>query len=99
MGPRAGLDRRKTSSPPEFDPGPSSLYSVAIPTELPGPLLICHSPKNVIFNLDILLTVGSVLHPTHIFWLIVLIYKYFVLRARYIDVHQNFDEIIVFTPV
>ena len=37
MGPRAGLDGRKISSPPGFDPGPSSLQSVAIPTELPGP--------------------------------------------------------------
>ena len=37
MGPRAGLDGRKFSSPPGFDPGPSSPYSVAIPTELPGP--------------------------------------------------------------
>ena len=38
MGPRAGLDWRKISSPPGFDPGPSSPQSVAIPTELPGPL-------------------------------------------------------------
>jgi len=37
VGPRAGLDGRKISSPPEFDPGPSSPESVAIPTELPGP--------------------------------------------------------------
>jgi len=37
VGPRAGLDGRKTSSPPAFDPGPSSPQSVAIPTELPGP--------------------------------------------------------------
>ena len=37
MGPRAGLDGRKNSSPPGFDPGPSSPWSVAIPTELPGP--------------------------------------------------------------
>ena len=37
MGPRAGLDGRKISSPPGFDPGPPSPYSVAIPTELPGP--------------------------------------------------------------
>ena len=36
MGPRAGLDGRKISSPPEFDPGRSSPYSVAIPTELPS---------------------------------------------------------------
>ena len=36
MGPRSGLDGQKTSSPPRFDPGPSSLYSIAIPTELPG---------------------------------------------------------------
>ena len=37
MGPRADLDERKLSSPPGFDPGPSSLQSVTIPTELPGP--------------------------------------------------------------
>ena len=37
MGPRAGLDGRKISSPPGYNPGPSSPYSVAIPTELPGP--------------------------------------------------------------
>jgi len=30
VGPRAGLDGRKISSPPGFDPGPSSPYSVAI---------------------------------------------------------------------
>ena len=36
MGPRAGLDGRKISYPPEFDPGPSSLQSVVKPTELPG---------------------------------------------------------------
>jgi len=40
VGPRAGLDGRKISSPPGFDPGPSSPYSVAIPTELPGPQII-----------------------------------------------------------
>ena len=38
MGSRAGLDGWKISSPPGFDPGPSSRSSVAIPTELPGPL-------------------------------------------------------------
>jgi len=37
VGLRATLDGRKFSSPPGFDPGPSSPYSVAIPTELPGP--------------------------------------------------------------
>ena len=37
VGTRAGLDGRKISSPPGFDPGPSSPQSVAIPTELPGP--------------------------------------------------------------
>ena len=41
VGPRAGLDGRKISSPPGFDPGPSSLLSVAIPTELPGPQGAC----------------------------------------------------------
>jgi len=38
VGPRAGLDGRKISSTPGFDPGPSSPQSVAIPTELPDPL-------------------------------------------------------------
>jgi len=33
VGPRAGLDRQKISSPPAFDSGPSSPYSVAIPTD------------------------------------------------------------------
>jgi len=37
VGPRAGLNGRKISSPPGFDPEPSSPQSVAIPTELPGP--------------------------------------------------------------
>ena len=37
MGPRTGLDGRKISSPPGFDPGLSNPESVAIPTELPGP--------------------------------------------------------------
>ena len=41
MGLRAGLDGRKISSPLGFDPGPSSPYSVAIPTELPGPRPVC----------------------------------------------------------
>jgi len=36
MGPRAGLDGRKVSSLPGFDPGTSS----AIPTELPGSLYV-----------------------------------------------------------
>ena len=35
MGPRAGLEGRKISSPPGFDPGGNE--SVSIPTELPGP--------------------------------------------------------------
>jgi len=38
VSPKAGLDWRKISSAPGFDPGSSSPYSVAIPTELPGPL-------------------------------------------------------------
>jgi len=37
VGPRAGLDGQKISSSPEFDPGPSSPWSVATPTELLGP--------------------------------------------------------------
>ena len=47
MGPRAGLDGRKISSLPEFDPGPSSPWSVAIPTELPDPhSLFCNHLKS-----------------------------------------------------
>ena len=38
VGPRAGLDGRKFLSPLELDTRPSSPLSVAIPTELPGPL-------------------------------------------------------------
>ena len=37
MGPRAGVDGRKISSPPGFDPGPSSPWSVTTSTDLPGP--------------------------------------------------------------
>jgi len=37
VDPRAGLDGRKILSPPGFDPGLSSPWSVAIPTELPDP--------------------------------------------------------------
>jgi len=37
VGPRAGLDGQKISSQQGFDHGSSSLQSVAIPTELPGP--------------------------------------------------------------
>jgi len=40
VGPRAGLDGRKISSPPGFDAGMSSPQSVAIPTELPGPRVL-----------------------------------------------------------
>ena len=37
VGGRAVPDGQKISSPPGFDPGPSSPLSVAILTELPGP--------------------------------------------------------------
>ena len=40
--PRAGLDWREISSPPGFDPGPTSPLPAAIPTELPGPLTRVH---------------------------------------------------------
>jgi len=50
VGPRAGLDGQKISSPPEFDPGPSSpdRSSVAIPTELPDPHNISVDYVNVL---------------------------------------------------
>ena len=37
VGSRASLDSRKISSPPEFDPRPSSPKLVTIPNELPSP--------------------------------------------------------------
>jgi len=51
VGPRAGLDGRKISSPPGFDRGPSS---PAIPTELPDPLYGDYTALNVVplFNWD-----------------------------------------------
>ena len=55
MGPRAGMDGRKFSSPQRFDPGPSSPQSVAIPTELPGPhniiTLIIYMKYNIILSI------------------------------------------------
>jgi hypothetical protein len=52
--PRTGLDGRKISSPQGFNPGPSSPYSVAIPTELPGPHIITlNSCFNVNFSVNI----------------------------------------------
>jgi len=36
VGPRAGLDGRKISSPPVFDPGPSTPQSVAIRLSYPA---------------------------------------------------------------
>ena len=47
MGPRAGLDGRKISSPPGFDAGLSSPYSVAIPTELPDPHIMEIPASNI----------------------------------------------------
>jgi len=40
--------RFERDSPPGFDPGPSSPYSFAIPTELPGPRVTYHTLRNVI---------------------------------------------------
>ena len=37
VGPRAGLNGRKISSPPGFDPDRPARSSFAIPTEVPGP--------------------------------------------------------------
>ena len=48
MGPRAGLDGQKISSPPGFDSGPSSPPSVAIPTEPPGPSYGTNRTLNII---------------------------------------------------
>jgi len=44
VGPTAGLDGRKISSPPGFDPGPSS------PTELPGPYMYDNTSLNSAWN-------------------------------------------------
>jgi hypothetical protein len=48
VGPRAGLDGRKISSPPGFDPGPSSPQSVTTQAELPGAHIVT---KNVQYNI------------------------------------------------
>ena len=48
VGPMAGLGGRKNSSPTGFDPGPSSPFSVAIPTELLDPLHILHTHTGLV---------------------------------------------------
>jgi hypothetical protein len=51
VGPRAGLDRcGKSRLHRDSVPGPSSPYPVAIPTELPGPLLPYLINLNIIGN-------------------------------------------------
>jgi len=47
VDPRVGLDGQKISSPPGFDPGPSSPYSVAIPTELSGLIIYIYICYNI----------------------------------------------------
>ena len=47
VGPRAGLDGRKISPHRDSIPGPSSPKSVAIPTELPGPLTKLNTQQNL----------------------------------------------------
>ena len=53
MDPRAGLDGRKISSPTGFDLGPFSPKSVAIPTELPGPLVCVCSSRSCITEVQV----------------------------------------------
>ena len=48
VGPRAGLNGRKISSLTGIDPGQCSPLSVAIPTELPGPLMLIILPTPVL---------------------------------------------------
>ena len=40
VGPMAGVGLQNNSSAPGYDPGPSSSYSVSMPTELTDPLYI-----------------------------------------------------------
>ena len=54
MGSRAGLDGRKISSPPGFDPGPSSPQSATILTELPA-----HYMNSNDFNLILLINLKA----------------------------------------
>ena len=56
MGPRAGLDGQKISSPPGFlIPDHPARSSVAIPTEPPGPLIpVCalnKATKRILYTL------------------------------------------------
>ena len=54
VGPRAGLDGGKISSPPGFDLGSSNPQSVAIPTELCGPkFIICKGNKGNVIPLQV----------------------------------------------
>ena len=54
MGPRAGLDGRKISSPPGFVSGSSSPLPVATPTELQGPQKIIIPPNKIPIILPVL---------------------------------------------
>jgi len=73
VGPRAGLDGRKISSPPGLDPGPSSPQSVAIPTELPGPHLLNKEVEikpvsRFVNNLHYRLQLSFLCHTQHHSW-------------------------------
>ena len=60
MGPRAGLDGRKISSPPGFDSGPPARSSIAILTELPGPqiIIVINCTYISTFFIDIILPIA-----------------------------------------
>jgi hypothetical protein len=66
VGPRAGLDERKISYAPGFDPGPSGSHSVAIPTELPGPhtVILCTIKYYTILYFTIILLYYTILYCT-----------------------------------
>jgi hypothetical protein len=53
LGPRAGLDGRKTSPHRDSIPGPSSPNSAAIPTEALGPLRIERCTRKYLTIIDV----------------------------------------------
>jgi hypothetical protein len=75
VGPRAGLDGRKISSPLGFDPGPSSPQSVAIPTELPGPPVHIYGSNLFIIYLFIIILL---IYLIYIFIIISFIYLFII---------------------
>jgi hypothetical protein len=64
VGPRAGLDVCEKPRPHrDSNPGPSSPWSVAIPTELPGPLSFMYvTVKKTVANSEFIISLIQLLY-------------------------------------